>query len=321
MTETTNLTEFIDKFDIVDNALQMRNLRRWNGRDLRDEENLAEHTHLVVCCVYKLYDELQYYLPLFYSVDLAKDLSKVVRFALLHDSLELFRGDILSITKDSIPGLRFFTDNEEDTFISSITKDTLSDLGKDLLKLADTMACYKFIEWELRYPSNEFAKEAYIKTKNVFDNLYSEFCEKYSTIKSSKTETITQTYKPFVKGYAADAGVDILLNEDVIFLPMSTTTVNLKVHITPEEGTMSFLCARTSAANKGLSVATCPIDANYTGEVLAIVHNTSNNIIKYKAGESFCQYVTCKINLADVPCKKEGKRSTSNLGGTDVNSN
>lgn len=312
MTETTNLKEFIDKFDIVDNALQIRTLRRWNGRDLRDEENLAEHTHLVVCCVYKLYEELQYDLPKFSILDL----SKIVKFALLHDSLELFRGDILSITKDSIPGLRNFTDNEEDEFTMCITMDTLNDLEKDILKLADTMACYKFIEWELRYPSNEFAKEAYIKTKNVFDNLYSEFCEKYLIVKSSKTETITQIYKPFVKGYAADAGVDILLTEDVVFLPMSTTTINLKVHITPEEGTMSFLCARTSAANKGLSVATCPIDANYTGEVLAIVHNTSNDIIKYKAGESFCQYVTCKINVADVPCKKEGKRSTSNLGGT-----
>lgn len=309
MTETTNLKEFIDKFDIVDNALQMRTLRRWNGRDLRDEENLAEHTHLVVCCVYKLYDKLRYYLSLFYAIDL----SKIVRFALLHDSLELFRGDILSITKDSIPGLRFFTDDEEDTFVKSITNDSLNVLEKDILKLADTMACYKFIEWELRYPSNEFAKEAYIKTKSVFDNLYFDFCVKYEV---PNNNVKAQMYKPFVKGYAADAGVDILLNEDVVFLPMSTTTVNLKVHITPEEGTMSFLCARTSAANKGLSVATCPIDANYTGEVLAIVHNTSNDIIKYRAGESFCQYVTCKINVADVPCKKEGKRSTSNLGGT-----
>ena len=309
MTETTNLTEFIDKFDIVDNALQMRTLRRWNGRDLRDEENLAEHTHLVVCCVYKLYDELRYDLPNFSVLDL----SKIVRFALLHDSLELFRGDILSITKDSIPGLRNFTDNEEEEFTMCVTMDKLNDLEKDILKLADTMACYKFIEWELRYPSNEFAKEAYIKTKNVFDNLYFEFCKKYEI---DNENVRAQTYKPFIKGYAADAGVDIMLNEDVIFLPMSTTTVNLKVHITPEEGTMSFLCARTSAANKGLSVATCPIDANYTGEVLAIVHNTSNYIIKYKAGESFCQYVTCKINVADVPCKKEGKRSTSNLGGT-----
>ena len=127
MTETTNLTEFIDKFDIVDNALQMRTLRRWNGRDLRDEENLAEHTHLVVCCVYKLYDELRYDLTLFYEVDL----SKIVRFALLHDSLELFRGDILSITKNSIPGLRNFTDNEEDEFTKCIIMDELNDLEKD----------------------------------------------------------------------------------------------------------------------------------------------------------------------------------------------
>ena len=30
-----DVKEFIDKFNIVDNALQMRSLVRWNGRDLR----------------------------------------------------------------------------------------------------------------------------------------------------------------------------------------------------------------------------------------------------------------------------------------------
>ena len=41
--ENADLNVFCNNFDIVQNALQMRTLRRWNGRDLRDEENLAEH--------------------------------------------------------------------------------------------------------------------------------------------------------------------------------------------------------------------------------------------------------------------------------------
>ena len=81
---------------------------------------------------------------------------------------------------------------------------------------------------------------------------------------------------------------------------------------------MAILCSRSSAAAKGLIVAMCPIDPNYTGEVLAIVHNVSNSVIKYKQGEAFCQVVTIPFNKTDVNTvvKKEGKRSDGNLGST-----
>ena len=42
-----DVENFIKEFDIADNALQMRCLTRWNGRDLREQENLSEHTQLV----------------------------------------------------------------------------------------------------------------------------------------------------------------------------------------------------------------------------------------------------------------------------------
>ena len=97
--------EFIKNFNIVENAMNMRTLMRWNGRDLRTKENLAEHTHLVTACVIELYDE--------FKIALVKniDFEKIVRMAMLQDSLELLRGDILSITKDVIPTIREFTDN------------------------------------------------------------------------------------------------------------------------------------------------------------------------------------------------------------------
>jgi 5'-deoxynucleotidase YfbR-like HD superfamily hydrolase len=303
--ETNDLQTFIDNFSLIDNTLQMRCLKRWNGRDLRTSENLSEHTHLVLACAIKLYE----------TIGIEANFEKIVKLCMYHDALELFRGDILSITKDAIPGLRKFTDEEEDLFMSNFV-DTSNGYEKDLVKLADLMACYKFIEYELRFPSNDYAYIAYEKTKQVFDNFYTNFCKKYNL----KQQQNTIEMPKMMKGYKDDAGTDIILDEDVIFLPHSTTKIDLKVIVTPKKGEMALLCARTSAAAQGLNVAMCPIDANFNGTVTAIVHNISNNVIRYSKGSSFCQWVGIKLaNIKvdyDVIVKKTGKRSSGKLGST-----
>ena len=310
------LNEFLETFDIVENALDMRTLIRWNGRDLRNKENLAEHTHLVVACAISLIDELFTGNKRFFITDGRVSFERIIRHCMLHDSLELLRGDILSITKDVVPGLREFTDNEEADFRAKIL-DSCSLMEEELIHLADLKACYKFIERELRYPSNDFALAVYKSTKNKFDEAYKKF-KLHHNLGSKPTVDDTETR--FKKGYEADAGVDVILNEDVVILPMSTINVNLKVNVTPPEGYMAVLCARTSAAAKGLCVAMCPIDANYTGEVTAIVHNVSNKILTYKKGEAFCQVVTLPISncIENVQIKKEGKRSDGKLGSTGI---
>ena len=309
--ENADLNVFCNNFDIVQNALQMRTLRRWNGRDLRDEENLAEHTHLVVVCVFDLIDKLSKL-----GIDMHNyiDIEHVVKQALVHDSLEILRGDILSKTKDALKGLREMTDNEEKQFMQTVVKVKLNWHEEQLLLLADLMACYKFIEWELRYPSNEFAKIAYTQTKGKFDEYYERFLSNLGI----STTVEEQPKERFVKGYIDDAGVDIILDRDVTFMPMSTTTIDLNVNITPEISSAAFLCARTSAAQRGIQVAACPIDPFYTGNVSAIVTNISNDIITYKKGEAFCQYVQFEIIVNDnVLTKKAGRRTDSKFGGTD----
>jgi 5'-deoxynucleotidase YfbR-like HD superfamily hydrolase/dUTPase len=299
--------EFIKNFNIVENAMHMRTLMRWNGRDLRTKENLAEHTHLVTACVIELYDE--------FKIALVKniDFEKIVRMAMLHDSLELLRGDILSITKDVIPTIREFTDNEECVFLKNKLGE-LSTAELALVRLADLKACYKFIEYELRYPSNDFALNVYQSTKDKFDEAYKDFILNYTTIEIVKTSE--PNYK-FVKGYAEDAGCDVILKHKAVFMPMSTTKFDLEVQVTPSENEMSFLCSRTSAAAKGLIVAMCPIDPNFNGTVTAIVHNLSNDIIEYNKGEAFCQVVTTPIkHIVEAHVKKPGKRSDGKLGST-----
>ena len=286
---------FCENFDIVDNAMQMRTLMRWNGRDLRERENLSEHTHLVVACAIKLYDLL---------VCKNFDLSDVVNFeelvkhCMLHDSLELLRGDILSVTKDKFKNLREQVDDEEQKFIKKIYR-PCNEVTRELVELADMMACYKFIEYELRFPSNNFAINVYKSVKERFDNAYKNFLTKYNLTAEECVEN--KLDKRFCKGYKDDAGVDVILKEDVTFMPMSSCSIGLDVKVTPKEGEMSFLCSRTSAADKGLIVAMCPIDPNFSGEVTAIVHNVSNSIIRYDKGSSFCQVVTVPFtNSIDV---------------------
>lgn len=308
-----SLNNFIDEFNSVQNALEMRKLIRWNGRDVRETENLSEHTHLVIVCLFEILDDFKKYHQLSY---LNYDIENLVRHALFHDSLELLRGDILSSTKDYYKLLREQVDNEEEKFMSKVCKLSLDDTEKIILRLADLMACYKFIEWELRYPSNDYLKKAYIQAKNNYDTCRKEFLSKYNIYEN--IDNIVLSTDRFNKGYLDDAGTDIILDRDVTFMPMSTEKFDLNIKITPNIDEASFLYSRTSAAAKGLIVSHCPIDANYNGNVTAIVNNISNNIITYKKGESFCQYVTFKIlTNRDVRCKKDGKRSKSKLGETD----
>lgn len=303
---------FCEQFNIVDNALQMRTLMRWNGRDLRERENLSEHTHLVTVCAIQLYDKLCEQSD--YFVKNVNFKTMILR-CLTHDSLELLRGDILSITKDTIPGLRKFTDKEEQKFMNTICGDS-NKVTEDIVLLADLMACYKFVEHELRYPSNDFALTVYKTTKEKFDKHYEYVLKKYCGIKFPKAVVQCR----LCKGYEADAGTDVMLDKDVTFMPMSTTTVGLNINVIPKEGEMALLCSRTSAADKGIILAMCPIDPNYNGEVMAIVHNVSNNIIEYKAGQAFCQVVTVPFNKTNsnykTIIKRQGKRTDGKLGST-----
>jgi len=312
--ETTDFKEFCDTFNVVSNAMSMRNLVRWNGCDLREKENLAEHTHLVVACVIDIAEMLRKN----YLINISdNDEFQAMKLAMYHDSVEMLRGDILSTTKSIIPGVKEYTDNEEGEFMAMTFKTELTDTAKSLLYLSDLKACYKFLERELRYPSNDYGKKVYVDCLKKYNDALTEFLLKHNILPNE--HELFGKRETFVKGYADDAGVDIVLDKDVTFLPQSTTVFELDVTITPSIGEMAFLCARTSAAVKGLSVAVCPIDPNYTGNCSAIVHNVSNQIIEYKAGESFCQYVMIKMIPQNVNyVKKQGKRSTSKFGGTDV---
>ena len=127
--------------------------------------------------------------------------------------------------------------------------------------------------------------------------------------------------KIFKKGYKNDAGFDIKIDTDVIFLPKKVTIFELKHKIKPKKGTCVMLVARTSAAKQGLIISMCPIDADYDGTITAIVYNANSKSVKYEVGEAFCQAVFVKLGKSTIPrdaydIVKDGKRGKNKFGST-----
>lgn len=126
----------------------------------------------------------------------------------------------------------------------------------------------------------------------------------------------------FKKGYKNDAGYDVILQKKVVFKANAITSIDLNVKCTPKKGTCAMLISRTSAAKQGLIVSMCPIDADYTGNVTAIVFNASDKEVIYLKGEAFAQIVFIKLAKdtlpkADVKIKnKNKKRTDGKLGST-----
>lgn len=93
------------------------------------------------------------------------------------------------------------------------------------------------------------------------------------------------------RAHPSDAGVDVFLGKAVSFLPHETRVISLGFGISIPYNFVAYLENRTSVAMSGLSVAHCPIDPMYTGEVCAIVTNTTKDRIIHPANKALCQFV------------------------------
>lgn len=312
-----SFNEFQDDFNLSENALDMRSLIRWNGRDIPEKENLSEHTHHVVCLVYDIVDE---YTAKGVDFD-SKSLLRTIKCALLHDASEIYFGDILASTKNTYPQIKNLIDAQEDIFMKDMVPG-LTEQEEALVNLADKSSAQRFLKRLMSsHFCNDFIKSLYIKSKTWVQQARERFEASIGFIpKDAPQELIIQR---LTKGYTRDAGVDIILDHDVEFLPHSSTEVHLNWNFTPEPNTTGLILLRTSAGRLGLGINTSPIDPDFKGNVTCIIQNHSDNIIVYKKGEAFCQLVVIPFVTIDAPHRKDGERddgkygSTGNVGGVN----
>lgn len=301
---------FEKNFNLSDSALDMRGLIRWNGRDIPEKENLAEHTHHVVCLLMDLLDEYQARGITYES----ESIVRMTKCALMHDVSELYFGDVLASTKNTYPVIRQLIDEQEDKFMKNKIPGLL-ECEEALVNVADKLSCFKFLK---RLVSSHFCND-YIKSLyNNSKKWVAEAREKYEKLVGLTwcTEDDGIPVHRLSKGYAADAGTDIILDHDVEFLPHSTTEVSLNWNYNPEPGHTGLLLLRSSAGKKGLSINTSPIDPGFEGNTTAVIQNHSDDIITYKKGESFCQLVVLPFVPVDAPVRKEGNRGSGKYGSS-----
>lgn len=121
------------------------------------------------------------------------------------------------------------------------------------------------------------------------------------------------------KGYKDDIGIDICLDFDVTFEPFETKILDTGLRFPTCNRRSIMMCARTSAAKKGIIVNQCPIDPNYTGTAHIIAHNCSKDTVTFQAGKAFAQiyaFDVQEINV-DFVTKRDGIRNLNNFGSTD----
>ena len=99
--------------------------------------------------------------------------------------------------------------------------------------------------------------------------------------------------------YPNDAGADCYLLDDLILYPHETKKTPLGFGIELPTGYMAFLMPRSSSARDGVTIFSAPIDSSYSGEIFAIIANSTNEVKKYKKGERICQLVITPVITAE----------------------
>ena len=97
------------------------------------------------------------------------------------------------------------------------------------------------------------------------------------------------------KSHLPDSGLDCFMPESFSLQPLETKTIGLGIGILVPEGFAGMLVPRSSIAEKGLIIQTAIIDPDYTGEILLIITNCSNNVVKIEKNSRVCSLVVYNV--------------------------
>lgn len=136
-----------------------------------------------------------------------------------------------------------------------------------------------------------------------------------------KFKKTNQKVKTPVKSHLDDAGWDLFSPEDVSAGSFETITVNLGIAIEIPKGYFGFISERSSQGKKGITCLGPIIDSGYTGEIHAILLNSTNRGYEIKEGDKICQLIVIPLfneELEEVDKLTNSPRSNKGLGSTGI---
>ena len=121
----------------------------------------------------------------------------------------------------------------------------------------------------------------------------------------------------FIKSYAADAAVDIVMLESGVILP-GLNKIRLPVHYKPDPDEVAMVSARSSTLEAGIFVPVNLIDPGYEGTINVWVFNCSGLMYNYQAGDRLFSIINLQLatTRVDFEVLNNTKRRKNNIGSS-----
>ena len=117
--------------------------------------------------------------------------------------------------------------------------------------------------------------------------------------------------------YYNDAGADVYSLEDYVLEPHTTAKLPLGFGMELPDGFQCNVYPRSGLSSKGIISQIPPIDSGYTGEVHAIITNTTDKQYIIKKYDKIAQLVVTPILLVDFVESLGEERGANGFGSTD----
>lgn len=114
-----------------------------------------------------------------------------------------------------------------------------------------------------------------------------------------------------------DAGADVYSLEEYTLAPHQTIKIPLGFGIKLPDGVQCYVCPRSGLSSKGIISNIPPIDSGYTGEIHAIITNTTDSEYVIKENDKIAQLIVTPIILCEYVEELGEERGANGFGSTD----
>lgn len=123
-------------------------------------------------------------------------------------------------------------------------------------------------------------------------------------------------YKEPLRAHYNDAGADVYSTQDIKLFSHTTVKIPLGFGLNLPDGMMACVYPRSGLASKGIISNIPPIDSGYTGEIHAIITNTTDNEFIIHKNDRIAQLVVLPIILCDFVEDQGEERGNNGFGSS-----
>ena len=123
-------------------------------------------------------------------------------------------------------------------------------------------------------------------------------------------------YKAPDRAHYNDSGADVFAAVDVEIPAHCVEKIPTGIGIELPDGYDAVIHCKSGLSSNGIWAANAPIDAGYTGEIHAILYNTTDHDFIFRAGDKIGQIVIRPVIYAEFVDQLGSERADNGFGST-----